>query len=237
MKKILSIILLGLILLPFNVSAATKSYNGKEYKTMNLDEALTQEGIEHNFSNYKETDDQITIYLFRGNGCGFCKKFLTFLNNNIEEYGKYFKVVSFEVWKDSANNKLMKEVADFLDADAGGVPFVIIGDKYFPGYSSEWDEDIKSAIKEEYEKSNRYDVFEEIAKAAKEGKTESNIDAKKLVLWNFAFMVVGTAMALTYMNYKIQPLNNKIDELKEEIVKLKKAEKKEVKKAPSKKDK
>lgn len=233
MKKVLLTFLLGFMLLPLNVSAGTKEYDGKTYTTMNLDEALTQEKIEHDFSNYKETDDQITIYLFRGNGCRFCKKFLTFLNNNINELGKYIKVVSFETWGDKANSKLQKEVSEFLDADATGVPFIIIGDTYFPGYDASWDEDIKTVIKAEYDKKERYDVFVEMTKA-KEAEAKANkangVDTKTIVLCNFAFMVVGTAIAVVCMNYKVQLLSNKIDELKEEVKKAKKVEKVEPKK-------
>ena len=75
-----------------------KAFAKEQYKTLNLEETLAEEGIEKKFSNYKETDDQITIYMFRGKGCAYCKKFLEFLNGITEEYGKYFKLVSFESW-------------------------------------------------------------------------------------------------------------------------------------------
>lgn len=87
-----------LITLPSIVSASSNSYN-----TLNLEEALKQEGIESKLENYKETDKQITIYLFRGNGCTYCRNFLSFLNDIAEEYGSYFKVVSYETWYDQAN--------------------------------------------------------------------------------------------------------------------------------------
>ena len=72
--KILLVVLMVLIIFPASIKADEKSY-----KTLNLDEALTEEEIEHDFSNYSENDDQAIIYLFRGKGCGYCKKFLTFL--------------------------------------------------------------------------------------------------------------------------------------------------------------
>jgi len=65
-KKILILLLMVLIVLPTTAFAEEKTYT-----TLNLDEALTEEEIDHDFSNYKETDDQVTIYLFRGRGCGY----------------------------------------------------------------------------------------------------------------------------------------------------------------------
>lgn len=81
LKKIMSILLVSLMLIPINSFADTK-----EYTTQNLEEALTEEEIEHDLSGYKESEDKINIYLFRGNGCTYCNNFLNFLNENIEEY-------------------------------------------------------------------------------------------------------------------------------------------------------
>ena len=68
MKRIMSVLLVGLLFIPMLISADTK-----EYVSQNLEEALIEEGIEHDLKNYKESDDKINIYLFRGNGCGHCK--------------------------------------------------------------------------------------------------------------------------------------------------------------------
>lgn len=134
----------------------------EEYVTKNLEEALTEEGIEHDLKNYEETSDQVTIYLFRGNGCSHCRDFLTFLNSIVDEYGSYFKLVSYETWYDQANNKLMSRVSKFLDGKkAEGVPYIIIGNKSFGGYGSSSDEEIISTIMSEYSKETRYDVIKD----------------------------------------------------------------------------
>ena len=158
MKKLLIVFVMVLFIFPTSAYAQEKKYN-----TLNLEQALTEEGIEHDFSNYKETDDQAVIYLFRGKGCGYCKKFLTFLNSIVDDYGKYFKVVSYEVWNDADNAELMSGVAKTLGKSADGVPFIVIGDKSFAGYSEAYDDEIKSAIKDLYKtkKSKRYDVIKE----------------------------------------------------------------------------
>lgn len=215
MKKILSIILVGFILI------STPLVQAKTYNTMNLEESLTQEGIEHDLSNYKETDDQAIIYLFRGNGCGFCKNFLTFLNSIVGDYGKYFKVVSYEVWQDSNNEELMEEVAEFLGTSVGGVPFIVIGDQYFPGYTSSYDETIKNAIMEQYENKNSYDVMEELAKS--KNKLDSSV---VIILWNFVFIAGAVTIILLYINSKNKQTMVALEEMTQEMKTIKKIQEK-----------
>lgn len=169
MKKYLLMLIVAatLLVMPFNVYAGTKKVLGKEYETKNLTETLADEELEKEFSKYSENDNQIPIYLFRGKGCSFCRAFLGFINSITNEYGKYFKLVAFEVWYDENNWNLMQQVSYYMDKEiAGGVPYVIIGDKVFPGYANVYDEDIKTAIKTLYEtpKKDRYDVFEKVEK-------------------------------------------------------------------------
>lgn len=165
-KKILALIALALLILPFATFAKENKFL-EDYETLNFEETLKQEDIELKYEDYKETDKQVTIYLFRGNGCTYCGSFLKFLNENAEEYGKYFKVVSFEVWADAKNAELLEEVSEFLGQSAGGVPYIIIGDKVFPGYASDYDDAIKTALKKEYKAEEKYDVFEELEKERK----------------------------------------------------------------------
>ena len=59
MKKIAVIVLMLLsIIIP------VKAFAAEQYSTLNLEQTLEEEGIKAKFENYKETDDQITIYLF-----------------------------------------------------------------------------------------------------------------------------------------------------------------------------
>ncbi len=213
MKKYLFIfVFIAFLFMPSHVFAI------EGYNTLTFREALKEENIEEAFSNYSENDDQITIYMFRGRGCGFCQRFLTFMNSITEEYGKYFKMVTFEVWYDDENEKLFDEVSEFLDQPAGGVPYIIIGDKVFDGYTSSYDEDIKSAIQNLYntKKENRYDVFTEMEKAKKKSEGISNLG---VILWNLAFVTVSTGVILIFINKKFKDLNEKIKNLTKEAKK------------------
>lgn len=130
-QKILVLIIAMVALFPWQVKAEENLYHSK-----NLEEILTEEGIEHDLTGYTETEDQAIIYLFRGNGCGYCRNFLTFLNSIVPEYGKYFKVVSYEVWQDASNTPLLNGFSKSLKVEVEGVPFIIIGNQYFPGYAN-----------------------------------------------------------------------------------------------------
>ena len=97
--------------------------------------------------------EKVKVYIFYGDGCPHCHRAFEFFKSIDEEYGKYYKLVKYETWYSSSNNKMLVEVAEKMgsDLDKLGVPYIVIGDKVFEGYTEEYDEDIKKAIKEAYE--------------------------------------------------------------------------------------
>ena len=201
MKKIIAVILTLMLVLPIGVSAKDTKYS--TYKTMNFKETLEAEDIELENEDYEETDDQATIYMFRGQGCGYCRKFLTFLSSISEEYGKYFKLVSFEVWQDQDNAELMQQVGELLGEEIGGVPFIIIGDKTFPGYAETYDEQIKDAIKELYdeEEKDRYDIFDDLGNASKKKSEKEKKEEKDAnVAGVIAIIVIAGVVALAVIS-------------------------------------
>ena len=204
MKKLMSILLVGLLFIPMLTNAAVK--------TQNLEEALTEEGIKHDLKDYKESEDKINIYLFRGNGCGHCKNFITFLYENIDELGKYFNLVSYEIFYNEDNSKLMSEVSKFFGEEATGVPYIVIGDKYFSGFGEGMKEDIKKAIKDLYDSKERYDVFEEMDKPVEDISNVKDT-SPQVIAWNAFFIAVATAVILFINNRQFKELNAKIDKL------------------------
>ena len=225
MKKVwITLLLLVVMILPTHVFA-------DEVKSENLDEILTSKSITHDFSNYSENDDQAIVYLFYGQSCGYCQKFIEFLNGIIPEYGKYFKVVGYEVWSNSANADLMDKAAKILDESADGVPFIIIGDQVFTGYSSSYDDKLKSAIKSLYDtkKEDRYDILKEIENG--DSKKESGSSSVAVIIWNFVFVAVAAVTILVVANNQNKALVAKVESLEAQIANLnKKEEPKETKK-------
>lgn len=208
--KILLITIITLLVIPFTLKAESK-----EYVSMNLKETLAAEEIEEAFTNYKETDDQITIYMFRGQGCGVCQSFLNFLNSITEEYGKYFKLKSYEVWYDEDNLNLMDEISNFKGKVATGVPYIIIGDQVFPGYSSKRNDQIKEAIVKLYNtnKKDRYDVFEAYANKDKV-KESAGVSSPSVIIWNLIFILVATTIIIVNQNRKYNKIEEEISMIK-----------------------
>ena len=111
---------------------------------------------------------EVKVYVFRGEGCPHCEEALEFFDtlSNDEEYKDLYKLVTYEVWYDEANSKLMQNVADALGEQVSGVPYIIIGKKTFSGYAASYDDRIKDAIKEASEDKEYKDVVAEVKKGS-----------------------------------------------------------------------
>ena len=113
--------------------------------------------------------NEINVYVFYGQGCPHCEdleKYLDELSQD-DNYKDKFNVVKYETWYEPDNKTLMNKVSDYLNANATGVPFYIIGDFYkvgFPNPASTEEkvieavnqrkEEIKSNIDKSYEAAN-----------------------------------------------------------------------------------
>lgn len=214
MKKKLALLLvlfISVLTLTACGNNGKKYYEG--YKYLNFKEVLQAEEMELENPEYTEADDQAIIYLFRGQGCGFCRKFITFLNSISKEYGKYFKVVSFEVWYDENNAELMGKMPTVTNVEARGVPYIIIGDKVFDGYAETYDEQIKSKIMEQY-KDNSYDVFEELAKEDNKFKGFSNT---AIVIINLVLILIATVCIIVNSNKNTKVILDALNKTKKDM--------------------
>lgn len=118
--------------------------------------------------------EKINVYIFHGDGCPHCAKALAFFDSIEGEYGKYYNLVKYETWTSFSarhNNKIMNKVAEEFDIDTEtlGVPFIIIGDQVFRGYTESYDEDIKKAIEDAYNNDNYEDKVKPIVNSMKSG--------------------------------------------------------------------
>ena len=152
-KKIIVSILLTVLMIP-----ATCFASFEDYVSTGLQEACQEEQIEFNHPDYEESEEKANIYLFRGSGCSHCYEFLTYLEAMTEEYGKYFNLISYEVWNYENNQQLLERVAKRLGDETGGVPYIVIGKHSWSGYSESLNEEIYEAIQEEYENKNKNDI-------------------------------------------------------------------------------
>ncbi len=176
MKKniLLTIAVLSMFLaLPFNVSAKAKADSLEETINEEINTFDGQEGYEDyvktlkeaDLSEYKESDDKVNVYIFRGSTCSHCLDAVAHFASIVKDEGKYFNVKTYEVWSNSDNNDLMNDAANEIgDSEVSGVPYIVIGKKSWSGYAASYDDEMMKEIKSEYnkDKSKRYDVIKAV---------------------------------------------------------------------------
>jgi len=155
MKKLFIFILgLCLFIFPYHLKA--------EINGLNLEESLKDANIEPVFKKYNENDKQVIVYFFRGKDESKSNAFLNYLNGIYEEYGKYFKLKSYEIFENADNKKLMDNVIDYLSANINDAPFIVVGDTYFATYDDSINENFLNTIVSEYNNEKRVDKVEEV---------------------------------------------------------------------------
>lgn len=126
MKKLRLLLIAFFLLIPLNVNALNQDY----------------EDVIHKIVGEKVEDNEINVYVFVKEGCPHCQKEKQFLNELEEIYGEKVNIYKYEVWNNKENLIRLEQVKKELKDTSNGVPFTIIGDKYYVGFS----ESIKSLI-------------------------------------------------------------------------------------------
>ncbi|MEA3398477.1 MAG: thioredoxin family protein [Patescibacteria group bacterium] len=80
--------------------------------------------------------EKVNLYFFYGNGCPHCAKEEKFLDK-LERENENIEIFHYEVWQNRENAALLKKIANELNLDVAGVPFVIIGEETIVGYYNE----------------------------------------------------------------------------------------------------
>lgn len=83
----------------------------------------------------KTIENKVNVYVFYGRDCPHCKVLLADLET-IKQEKSYIQIYKYEVTYNYNNANLFDKVASQLGASSGGVPFTVIGTKYFVGYST-----------------------------------------------------------------------------------------------------
>lgn len=119
-------------------------------------------------ADIKSSKHKLNIYIFWGDGCPHCKHLAEFLGEKQSEIGDKISLYTFEVWKDKNNLAFLKSFGKFLGENPKGVPYMIIGDKTYSGFS-ETDEETKqeiiNLIKTEANKTDKIDKYQEYKKS------------------------------------------------------------------------
>lgn len=81
----------------------------------------------------------------------------------------------------------MTQVANVM-GDASGVPYIIIGDKSYSGYSDAMSDEILNQIKTEYAATDKYDVMDHLSEASAKTKAKNDSTAVTIIL---VFIVIA----------------------------------------------
>ncbi len=176
MKKLkyLFVLLIALLLVPIMTFA-----EGEEETTI---------------ENTAEGDNsEVIVYLFRGEGCPHCQEAEEWFESIEEEYGSLFKVVDYETWNDEDNAELMQKVAEARDEKAEGVPYIIIGNKSWNGFTDSYKDEMIEEIKAEHDKApaDRIDALAKVTKAAAKDKKKEKDSSGDVIALLAILVVVG----------------------------------------------
>lgn len=188
--KLLFVLLLALFILPVAVFAEGE----EEYS----EEETTTEEV-------AEESREVPVYFFRGEGCPHCEEAEEWFASIEEEYGSLFNIVDYEVWYNSENAELMQSVADARGEEASGVPYIIVGNLSWNGFTSDYGEEILSEIKKLYdtEVNDRYDIMKLLPSInSTENKESSSNDVLALIL---ILVIVG---GVCFGVYKLREKSN-----------------------------
>lgn len=170
--KYLVILFAAVLLLPMTVFA--------------VDEEVVAENPEATETTGTEDSKEVNLYFFRGEGCPHCEEAEQWFQSIEEEYGSYFKVVDYETWYNEDNAALMQKVAEARGETAEGVPYIIIGDKSWSGFTESYEQEILDQIQSVYAQdvSARYDIMKYLDGSApkKDAKDEDKGANDALVL-------------------------------------------------------
>ena len=133
MKKICSILLVLLfVILPFKVNALSSNYVDKVAEIVEIE----------------PEENKINLYLFHSSDCPHCKEERKWLENFKEKYKDVLNVYEYEVNHDMDNAALMELTKMEFGLSGQSVPFTVVGDSFFSGYSSATASRIESKVLE-----------------------------------------------------------------------------------------
>lgn len=145
--------------------------------------------------------EKVKVYLFYGDGCPYCESAMTFFENLDSKYKDKIELIKYEVWNNQENSELLSNVGSVLGEEVSGVPFIVVGETSFGGYSEEYDQSILDAIDAELKKDKPYDVLEHVDSNgnANAGSSSNNSSSNDLVVYlSLAIILIGVVGLVIY---------------------------------------
>ncbi len=180
LRKVLLLVLVSLLILPFGVFAEEESEESKE------------------------ESKEVTVYFFRGQGCSHCAEAEAWFKSIEEEYGSKFEIKDYETWYNEENSELMGKVAKARGEEdsATGVPYIIIGDQSWIGFDQAYEQEMIDKINALYETEvdSRYDIMKLLTDDAKDTEKKKDNDFVSLLVVLVIFGGVGTGVYFARKN-------------------------------------
>lgn len=130
---------------------------------------LTMSNKEYLNKNAKLADinyetDKLNIYVFFGSTCPHCEELLNYLDSIRKDFGDMVRIYAFEVWENEENGQIMDKFLSKFGEETGSrsVPFFIIGEEDFSGYSSSDGMEIRETITNQYENLENLDNYKSL---------------------------------------------------------------------------
>ncbi|GEM_PF-5126604 len=111
----------------------------------------------------------VTIYLFHGSTCPHCGAEIDYLDT-VKQSNPNVTTTLYEVWYHPENDTLKTNVQKTLGSTSVGVPFTVIGERYFTGFDENTKTDITNAIT--YYEQNPEEYRDVVADVLKNGVQE-----------------------------------------------------------------
>lgn len=145
------------------------------------------------------TSNEVKVYFFRGEGCPHCADAETFFQSIEEEYGSMFEIVDYETWYNTENAALLEKVGEVRGEEIGGVPYILIGNKSWNGFTDEWGQEMLAEIKSQYnvDPAERYDVMQLIDTGSTGGEEKKSVGSDILSLVVILLIACGIGFGIS----------------------------------------
>ena len=161
----------------------------------------------------------VNVYFFRSSTCPHCQEAQAFFEElqQDEEYKDLFVIKDYEVSSKANVNLMEKAIEKMGNNSSGAVPYIIIGDEAFLGYSSDSDDDLKEKIKEVYADDSFVDPLADIINDSNQTDNDNLI-----ILGIFAGAIVLIVGGLYFARKDTTKLEKAIEQQLRKQIQLKK---------------
>ncbi len=151
-----------MILIPCIANASTFNYTDQVYDIVGETEST-----------------KVTVYLFYSSSCVHCKAENAFLDDLEDQYGDTIDIKRYEVTQNATNNNYLKLVKERVGSTSSGVPFTVIGQKSYVGYSKSIGSEMKDTIDSYIDSMNNNITDDKSDNKTNDNQTEVEEDTTK----------------------------------------------------------